>query len=87
MLFNGEKLTGNEPMDRRFMFIKKGLSAKFISLYLRSQVSVYMTIGPLVFVYIEFLMWLTRPLYSDITCLFHLSISLYTAVRTRGHSR
>ena len=23
MLFNGEKLTGKEPMDRRFMFMKK----------------------------------------------------------------
>ena len=43
-------------MDRRFMFMKKrkiiitpvGLSAKFIDIYPRSQVSVYRIIGPLV---------------------------------------
>ena len=53
MLFNGGKLAGNEQMDRRFMFMKtndtRGLSAKFIGIYHRSQVSVYRTTGPLVY--------------------------------------
>ena len=51
MLFNGLKLAWNEPMDKRFMFKQLtpwGLSAKFIGIYPRSQVSVYRTNGPLV---------------------------------------
>ena len=57
MLFIGGKHAGNEQMDRRFMFMKKkkkpsgGLSAKFIDIYPRSQLSVYRTISPLVSVY------------------------------------
>ena len=55
MSFNDKKLAGNEQMNRRFMFMKKinprgggVLSAKFIGIYPRSQVSVYRTIDPLV---------------------------------------
>ena len=38
-VFNGGKLAGNEPMDRRFMFMKTiltpgGLSAKFYCFFI-----------------------------------------------------
>ena len=53
MLFNGGKLAGSEPMDRRFMFMEKitrgCLPSLLTSIYPRCQVSVYRTIGPLVF--------------------------------------
>ena len=56
MLFYCGTLTGNEQMDRRFMFMKtdnpSGLSAKLIGIYPRSQMSVFT--GPLVFLFFLF---------------------------------
>ena len=48
MLFNGRKHAGNEQMDRRFMFMK---IPRVYWHNPRSQVSIYRTVGPLVFIF------------------------------------